>query len=280
MCRERAAIPSPGRQRYITGSDAQPHNTSSITPVSDPTIWGTHALSDGSSNRFSVQDLALELSSKDGEVWWRAAQHGDLEEQPWTRWVSGIRQVEVDILPCLPDRPVVVEPEVPFHIAPRGRADVFVLIPVWARIVSTKGRDVIAEAPLEIPVETWWGEQTAGEPAYAILTRARRVAAIDPDESQYAVCSMEFVNESEETLPVTQFAVRCPQLSLFQADSGLWTNAMRATFSADNEGSQIDILKRPPDLATGVSLVTSPRTPASGRWRALTFSRLVGSRSG
>ena len=248
--------------------------------MSDPPIWGTHPLSDGSSSRFEVQDLSLELSSKDGEVWWRAVHGGDVEEAAWTRWVSGTRQVEVDILPCLPDRPVVVEPEVPFRIAPRGRADVFVLLPVWARILSSKGRDLIAETPLESPVETWWGDQTAGEPAYAILTRARRVAAIEPDESQYAVCSMEFINESVETLPVTQFAVRCPQLSLFQAESGLWTNAMRATFSADSEGSQIDILKKPPSQAGGVSLVSSPRSPAPGRWRALTFSRLVGARSG
>lgn len=248
--------------------------------MSDSPIWGTHPLSDGSSSRFSVQDLELELSSKDGEVWWRAIQAGDVESESWTRWVSGTRQDEVDIRPALPDRPVVVEPEVPFHIAPEGRANVFVLLPVWARILSTKGGNVIADVPLETPVDTWWGEPTGGELAYAILTRARRVAAIESDERYYAVCSTELVNESPETLPVSQFAVRCPQLSLFDAGSGLWTNAMRATFSADNEGSQIDILKGPPAQVEGASLVAPPRSPASGKWRALTFTRLVGSRGG
>ncbi|NNM34247.1 MAG: hypothetical protein HKO53_14320 [Gemmatimonadetes bacterium] len=130
--------------------------------MSDSPIWGKQPLSDGSSSRFSVQDLDLELSSKDGEVWWRAIRGGDLESESWTRWVSGTRQSEVDILPSLPDRPMVVEPEVPFHIAPRGRADVFVLLPVWARIVSTGGGDLIAEVPLEALVETWWGEPTSG----------------------------------------------------------------------------------------------------------------------
>ena len=248
--------------------------------MSDSPIWGTVNLSDGSSSRFSAQDLDLEVASKDGEVWWRVAYDGDLEAGLWTRWVSGVRQDALDILPALPDRPVVVEPEVPFHIAPEGRANVFVLLPVWVRIVSARGREVIAEAPLEKVLDTWWGEPTGGEKAYAILTRARRVAAIEAEESLYAVCSVEFVNESSETLPVTQFAVRCPQLSLFDAGSALWTNAMRATFSADSEGSQIDILKQPPAEVQGAKLVARPRSPAPGRWRALTFKRLVGSRGG
>jgi len=98
--------------------------------------------------------------------------------------------------------------------------------------------------------------------------------------ADYAICRLELINESTETLPVDQFAVRCPQLSLFQAESRFWTNAMRATFNAEVEGSQIEILRDPPPEAIGAKPVSPRRAPVPGRWRALTFSRLVGPRTG
>jgi hypothetical protein len=50
---------------------------------------------------------------------------------------------------------------------------------------------------------------------------------------------------------------------------------VRVTFTDDSEGSQIEILKTPPSEAGKVDLASAPRLPIAGRWRALTFSRLV-----
>lgn len=243
-------------------------------------IWGEHRIDPETPSRFEIGGLSLELALEDGELWWSSSYAGEtrrgMNEPEWMRWVSGADLEAVTLAPCLPDRPVIVEPEIAIDIAPRARAVVYVSVPLWVRVLAGSPQHVIAELPARRPADTWWGDPTQGELAYAHLTKARRrLWEGRPPRTDAAHCRMELLNHSGTALPVAKVAVRAAQLGVYRGARGLWTNEVRVTFTDDSEGSQIEILKTPPGEAGQVDLATPPRVPISGRWRALTFSRLV-----
>lgn len=247
--------------------------------MSDP-IWGEHRIDPETPRRIKVGALDLEVALEEGELWWRAnfppsPRHGGRGEPDWTRWVPGHQVESIVLAPCLPDRPVIVEPEIRIHIAPRARSVVYVSLPLWVRLVAGAAHDVVAELPTRRPADTWWGDSTQGELAYAHTTKARRRLWEGGAPVDSVACRLELLNHSEDSLPVTKVAVRAPQLGVYRGDTGLWANEVRVTFTDDAEGSQIEILKAPPKEAGQVDLASPPRVPVAGRWRALTFSRLV-----
>ena len=241
-------------------------------------FWGTHALDTGGPIRLSLGDVDIDVRSVDGDFWWRCLDQTDHPEasEKWTRWVSGKRLSAVSVTPSLPNRPVVVHPEVPFHIAPRSRAQIFVDLPLWASL-ETGGptSTVIAELPLRGPSSTWWGDPTEGELAYRITTGAKRNFGEPEAPDETAVCRLELVNESEQALPVERIAVRAPQLAVFRGPSRFWTNEVRVTFTDEAGGSHVQVLESAPSEAGEVSRVSDPRESAPTGWRALTFARLV-----
>jgi len=248
-------------------------------PMNDP-IWGEHRIDPETPSRIKVGSLELEVAIEDGELWWSSNFRSspgseDGAEPTWARWVGRAEVESVILAPCLPDRPVVVEPEIQIHIAPRARSVVYVSLPLWVRLIAGSEYHVVAELPTRRPADTWWGDPTQGELAYAHTTKARRRLWEGGRPIDSVACRLELLNHSEDSLPVTRVAVRAPQLGVYRGAAGLWANEVRVTFTDDADGSQIEILKGPPKEAGQVDLASPPRVLAAGRWRALTFSRLV-----
>lgn len=234
--------------------------------------FGRHRLG-SSDTRLSFGESTLHLRSENQEIWW-AVLRGPESEISWTRWVSGINDCTVEVVPCLPDLPVVVEPEVPFALAPKSRARVFVGIRPWIRIrLADRPQTTIMEFPFKVLSQTWWGDPTGGEPAYGHVTRARRELNGDLGESFSIHCPMSLANESAETLPVEKVAVRVPQLSVYDANGVFWTNEIKVHFTADVDGSRLEFLDGPPPEGGSARLVVSPRTPPPRMWKVLTFGR-------
>lgn len=228
----------------------------------------------------SLGEIEVNVIARDGDVWWLSRPSSGEEQvensDAWIRWVAETEAASVDLVPRLPDRPVVVQPEIPFHIAPRSRAQIYVGIPLWASLQTTGIPSiVIAEFPVRDLSNTWWGDTTEGELAYRIATNARRQLLEIEAPEEIAVCRMDLVNESEDTLPVARISVRAPQLAVFRGERGFWTNEVRVTFTDHDGGSQIQILERAPGEAGKVTPASLPRDVAPTRWRAHTFLRLV-----
>jgi hypothetical protein len=223
----------------------------------------------------------------------RPAEKGAAREPPgapddpsvWSRWAlpapagtgaGDLSSARVVLRPAVPDRPLIVQPEVPFALLPGAEARVFVRIPLLIR-VETEGPTGEAILLRTIPTlelsDTWWGGFVEGDLCYWLPTTARREATRSLLEPHLVICPLRMVNESGTDLKVEKLSFRVEHLSLFADAPGFWADESRVRYQGEAEGSQIDMSGRPPDEAPGAALVSAPPVPVRGL-RALTFNRL------
>lgn len=253
------------------------HRSTSPTP---PEPWGELALPQAQTVTRTVGPLSLHFVRTEGEI--RVAT-GDRDPQAlapadWSRWTVPESADKVRLLPALPDRPLVLEPEMPFVLLPGTEARVYVRVPLVARLeLDLDGAPhVLAEHPAIELSDTWWGDVEEGEIAYWLHTSARRTVAPELLTSHQAICPLQLVNRSPDELRVERLTLRVAHLSIFagRETGGLWTDVSRVRYMGEDEGSQIDNSGAPPDEAEGGQLVTRPREPLTRGLRARTFARL------
>ena len=261
------------------------------------TAWGEVDLEDGKTVTRRLGELTLWLRRVEGETWVAhgrtapqvdgpapgsgpppsgAAPPAGAPEEPvpeWTRWAHGGQAPVVHLEPMLPDRLLVVSPEVPFHLAPGANARVYVRIPLWARVTSHDEDLTLAEAPTVVLSDTWWGHVAEGELGYWLRTKARRRISDDIFEDHLAICPLSLSNRSHHGLPVESFAIRVAHLGLFREGTKLWGSETRVVYENDEEGSQIEIVEGAPSEAGQVEPASPPRQRAARGFRALTFRR-------
>jgi hypothetical protein len=104
-------------------------------------------------------------------------------EPPGTRPGNGSPAPVVGLRPGLPDRPLIVQPEVPFSLLPGAEARVFVRIPLRIRWRSCRSPApiLLRTLPTLELSDTWWGGFVEGEPL--LLAPHHRSPAGDPTTS-------------------------------------------------------------------------------------------------
>ena len=178
--------------------------------------------------------------------------------------------------PELPDRPIIVAPERPYRLPPRGESLVFVGIPLFARLsmeVGTSSQD-LEDFPSIVLSDTWWGTFVEGELAYWVETRARRHRPEGPIPQHMALCPFRLVNNSSQALPIERFAVRLDYLSLFETDQGIWTDEVHVRYRGADEGSEIHHTGKAHAEAGPGTRLAGPRKPPPKGLSAKTFGRL------
>jgi hypothetical protein len=199
----------------------------------------------------------------------------DAEELKWSRWAASSPPEEMEVLPVLPDRPLVLRPENPFNLLPGARARVFVRVPLWLRVrLPESGNAVVAEAPTRILSDTWWGSHGEGRLAYWLDITARRRAGPDVFRPDRIICPLSLENEAREDLPVEKLLLRAEHLSVFRGSGTLWSDEVRVRYRGEEEGSEIQVTGRTPPEAPEAPRLTAPRVPLTRGLTARTFARL------
>lgn len=182
------------------------------------------------------------------------------DELEWSRWAIEQDYENIAFLPVFPDRSVVIAPEAPFRVTVKGKAKIYVRIPIWVRVdIFGKENISIQEIPTVSLSDTWFGSFTEGELCYWVSTRARR--KIDPDSLRpyLAICPIEIINKSEEELFVEKLCLRVAGLFLFQQNDQLWSDKTKVSYRGSNNISQIEVTGRAPSEAKNARMVASPR---------------------
>lgn len=181
------------------------------------------------------------------------------------------------VQPCLPDRPVLVQPLHPLRLAPKAEVDFYLSIPVDIEL-STKNRgesQPIERVRSEILSDTWFGDQINGQLCYATKSRARRECP--PAEAACgtrAICKIRIHNKSAEQLHCTRFCLRLDHCHLWQSGQALWTSPVSIRYNGSEQLSSVDYSEQPPtELPNAIQIAEAKEPPITGLIRR-TFATL------
>lgn len=240
-----------------------------------PLEWGTATIGpDESGPVWHFGSLRLSAHRPDTEILLKSEHEGG-EIGEWVRWHAP-QGATFSFRPELPDRPIIVAPERPYRLPPRGESLVFVGIPLFARLSMTIGATTqdLADYASIVLSDTWWGTFVEGELAYWVETRARRHRPEGRIPPHMALCPFRLVNNSSQALPIERFAVRLDYLSLFETDQGIWTDEVHVHYKGADEGSEIHHTGKAHGAAGTSRRLASSRKPPPKGLRAKTFGRL------
>jgi hypothetical protein len=194
------------------------------------------------------------------EAWVRPSR---LEPAGWRRWVLESGASSVALVPRMPDRSVVVQPDMPMRVPPNQRALFFVTIPLWIAVtVGEADRVTLCELATTALSGTWFGDPTSGELCYSLRSRAKR--AVEPAERAVhsAVCPVHLSNASAAPLEVQHFCIHSEHLSLFRVPGRMWTNEVDVVYQGGDQDSQVATVRGAPQIEGEATLASPPRTVA------------------
>ena len=202
----------------------------------------------------------------------------DAETYSFSRYAIGSPETELELKPRLGDRLFIVSPEQPLFLLAGQSSVLYVSTIVWIQASVTNGNGkVLLDMPTIRRSDTWFGDNTReGELCYATRTSARtELDAIRPRPHR-AVTPVEIRNEGSGILPIEQFRVPVPALSLYADDDDrLWTDAVCFVREEGEDRAAMSIPEPRRHLPAKRTLIDEPRVPVETGTIVKAFSKLL-----
>lgn len=224
----------------------------------------------------SIQLGPLDLWIHRGEQEWHVAseyqssktenlaysRNDEMPDRKWTRWVINEQIDEVSLHPVMPDRPLIVRPEMRVCLLPNQSVQFYIGVPIWI-VVSLGGRfQNIIEIPSIVLSNSWFGPTTEGELCYAMRTTAKlRQQDLQPHPHR-AVVPFEIRNLSDEKLDFTRLCLHTRNLRIFQGHERMWTNQGRATYRGEEKWSRVVYARGVPPFGGAKQMIGKARDPS------------------
>lgn len=173
---------------------------------------------------------------------------------------------EFILMPRLADRPVIVKPMKPIHIAAGQQGTLFVSTPLWMVGMVKDQREPLFDVPILQPKESWFGPNTLkGDLCYATPVHGRIHLADLPPRAFRAVTPVHFHNTSNSHMPLLRMNLPVPALPLFYSpkQNRLWTSQIDVIQEAPGRPPRIRIDFHTPPQAGAVQFL-SPARVAGG----------------
>ena len=187
---------------------------------------------------------------------------GDMGFDPelaWNRLILWEKTDTVRFQPLLPDRPIIVRPEMPMRVMPGQSVLLFIGIPLWLSLVFGARKEHSVEVSSLTLSNSWFGNFTEGELCYALKTRAKLL----PDEltasASRVMFPLEIRNASSENLDFQRLCVRPQFLNIFQGKTRLWTSRGRVSYRGEEKWSRIVYASGAPEFDEAGMLIGHAR---------------------
>ncbi|MBB5021661.1 hypothetical protein [Desulfurispira natronophila] len=251
--------------------------TTESTATTEEAHWGAFYFDVGQKRQWEFGAMHLEVTRQLYEwqvtYWHRFYQ--PLQKVPLrfdAQWQSKVQtqrhlfsqtSSQVNLVPCLPDRSVVIRPVTPCTIHSGEGITLYIGSPIWLQLHlngNSKGSQDIPAHPLS---DTWFGPDTRnGELCYLVRTRARTEAtALQEADSSRVITPVRIENMAEKELTFDRFCIPLPMASLYQDNSGsLFSQQIQLIRYDDDQMAQVKVVAGAPAVgADSLSLVNGPR---------------------
>ncbi len=183
------------------------------------------------------------------------------ENIPWNQYV-GDKNNTLLLVPNLPDKPVVIKPDVSFTIMAGMNLDIYVKIPLWIQLYSTSvkpGNLLFEQGTTELSL-TWFGDPTNGELAYSLPSSIiQKMPATDTFTGE-AICPIRIRNESQSILNFQRLSVDTNELNVYANQNLICTNEVKVRFKGEEHNSEVQIIQGSPTLAEGLKQIGYARS--------------------
>jgi len=188
-----------------------------------------------------------------------------LPEMPgldWTRWVINEQVDEVLLQPRMPDRPLIVRPEMPVCLLPNQSVRFYIGVSSWVSVsLGQRFRDIL-EIPTARLSNSWFGPATEGELCYAMRTTAKLREEDLQGHPHRAVVPLEVRNLSDEKLDFERLCLHTDNLRIYQGDGRMWSNQGRVSYRGADKWSRVAYARGAPPYDRAERLVGAARRPA------------------
>lgn len=241
-------------------------------------FWKPFKLKDQQKRGFSFGPLQVWFR-RDGDDWlglvWRNPDLTQTDCVPnvmgeppegatWRRLGSISASPELRLSPLMPNRPVVVRPEVAYTILPGEKIQFYLGVPLWIGVYS-QGKVLLMEEPVLQLSNTWFGTPMEGELAFAMRTLAKREVEDLDFHPWRAVCPVRIKNQSKEKLQFERICLRVRYLDLYHAPvQGIWANESGLTVRGDSSWSRITYGRGAPGELKQAKLLEKARDEVRG----------------
>lgn len=164
----------------------------------------------------------------------------------WTRWIIDHQIETIQLCPKLPDRPLIVRPEMPMCLMPKESVLFFVGIPIWLSIFFGKQSHRATEIPTMRLSNSWFGSVTAGELCYALKTTAKLHLEDLLPHPHRVIFPLEIRNSSTEKLNFERLCLHMKTLNIYQGQSRMWTNRGRVVYRGEEKWSRVVYARNAP----------------------------------
>lgn len=193
----------------------------------------------------------------------QAGPHEKPDELSWMRYIANQDTRRLRLLPCMPDRAVVVGSDTMVNILPQVVALFYVEVPVWSRVVIGKKENVIlGEFPSSVLSNTWFGDPMGGELCYSLLSTARRDLVELEKLPDRAICPVRISNRSPAQVDFQKMCVHVERLRVYRCGGRLWTNQVHIGVFGEDQDNHVSFSRKAPDTDQKCELLTAERIPA------------------
>ncbi|MDT8388908.1 MAG: hypothetical protein RRC34_00180 [Lentisphaeria bacterium] len=237
-------------------------------------IWNPIDLSGEHRIRFQFGPLDVRIKRVGDEltIGWRYDRLGEtrlsLDTEParwtddvdWKRWVGGAEFDRLIFKPIMPDRPIVVRPEMPVSLLPKETAMFFVGVPSFISVCVGKHEKQLCDIPTSILSNTWFGETTVdGALCYGLKTTAKREHNQLLNHPFRVICPIRIKNASSEILDIESLCLPVKHLSVYLGETRLWGNQETVEFRGNKKWGRITSSPGSPPFDGVSGLLSSPR---------------------
>ncbi|MDD5596300.1 MAG: hypothetical protein PHV82_00060 [Victivallaceae bacterium] len=193
-------------------------------------------------------EMELKLSADESELLMRNRYSGiskllkDKFESQWhkTAWRKDGGSIRFSLR--LPDRPVVLKPDMVQEIMPGQVVSAYCSIPLSVQLAVCGSR--LAEYPLTVLSKTWFGEPDEGVSGYSL--KGQVLASMDKLSLSriQAVCAIEIENHAAEMLRFERLCLRTEYMGLFRPEGDCIpaTSKCRLIYAGRDRMSKISYL--------------------------------------
>lgn len=246
------------------------------------TWWGEHRIEHGQAGRFRVGPLILTVTRLDNE--WRLERDSSGDSSDTTvgvevpvepagpgatarvsRFGDSNGAEKLELVPALPDRPVVTRPEHPITVPPHEKVTVYVGSPLWLRVSDAEHKQMLEELPAFRPSLTWWGTNTReGELCYGTRTYGRLRLDEIIHYPHRVMTAVSIDNGADQPLLLERVLLPVRRFGVYATSDGqLWTESVTLERGEGEQLATLHLDKKPPKQAGDAQQIGKPREPSS-----------------